>query len=214
VTNNHSSYDVLPPKKFQFVAGDLGLDFCNTVGGKRDAIPREHLNSCRDFISWCEQAGLLNKSEAAALFQKADRRPADGSSALNRAIELREAVYRIFAALAESKRPHAADLARLNVELARGLGRLRVVANQDGFAWAWANETAALDQALGPIARAAADLLAGQKVVKHVCQCKGDNCGWLFVDSSKNHSRRWCNMRDCGNRAKVRRHRLKQSKVR
>ena len=213
MVDNNSSYEVVRPKKFQFIAGDLGLDFCNTVGGKRGRIPRENLHTYGDFVSWCEQAGLLDKSEAAALFQKAGRRHAEGASVLHRAIELREAIYRIFAALAEGKKPQTADLARLNLELARGLGRLRVVADQDGFVWKWANEEGALDQALGPIARAAGDLLARGKVVKHVCQCVGDNCGWLFVDSSKNHSRRWCDMRDCGNRAKVRRHRLKQAKV-
>jgi len=53
-------------------------------------------------------------------------------------------------------------------------------------------------------------LLTSSQRLNQVRQCRGDNCGWLFVDGSKNHSRRWCDMRDCGNRAKVRRHRLKQ----
>ena len=201
-----------PAKKFQFVGGDLCLDFCNTMGGKRGGIPREYLNTCADFVSWCEQAGLLDQPEAKALLRKAARDPAGAASTLSRAVELREAIFRIFFALAENKSPRPADMDLLNSELAAALGRLRIRPYKERFVWKWANEGAALDHSLGPIARSAANLLTRGELLDHVSHCGGDNCGWLFVDSSKNHSRRWCDMRDCGNRAKVRRHRLKQAK--
>ena len=209
----HSLCDAPPVKRFRLVGGALCLDFCNTVGGKRGATTRENLNSYRDFISWCEQTGTVQKSEAEALVRKAACSGAEARRVLNRALELREAIYRIFAAVAEDKTPPAKDLSRLNAELALGLKRLRVSSGKDGFVWGWASEDEAVDQPLGPIARSAADLLTSAELLADVHRCQGDNCGWLFADSSRNHSRRWCDMRDCGNRAKVRRHRLKERRV-
>ena len=105
-------------------------------------------------------------------------------------------------------------VARLNFELAQALGRLRVTVAKgpNRFAWHWA-VNGALDYPLGPLARSAADLLTAEHFAGRLRQCCGDTCGWLFLDASKNRSRRWCDMRDCGNRAKVRRHRLKQSRL-
>ena len=201
-------------KKFQFVGGNVCLDFTNTVGGKRGLSTREYLNSYADFVSWCQQAGLLSKSIADVLVQAAALRPDESATALRGAIELREAIYRIFAALASDDSPQASDLEHLNAELSTHLGRLRVASNRKRFNWTWTSSDDALDQALGPIARSAADLLTSPHLLEQVRQCEGDTCGWLFVDSSKNHSRRWCVMRECGNVAKVRRFRMKSRRAR
>ena len=202
--------NVAPPKKFQFVGGALCLDFCNSVGGKRGVRSREYLNSYRDFLSWSEQAGLLDTRRSEELLRKVRRRPSGAADALKRAIRLREAVYRIFFELAENKRPAERDIGELNVELSRSLSRLRVAPAKNGFGWQWSAEHVALDHPLGPIARSAADLLTSDWALENIRQCQGENCGWLFLDSSKNHSRCWCDMRDCGNRAKVRRHRMRE----
>ncbi len=203
-----------PPKKFEFVAGDVCLDFTNTVGGKRGATTREYLNSYTDFVSWCQQADLLNESTADALLRSAARQPDESAATLRRAIGLREAIYRIFAALASDESPHVSDLDHLNDELSTHLGRLQVASTKKGFSWTWANADDGLDQPLGPIARSAADLLTSPHLLEQVRLCEGDTCGWLFVDSTKNHSRRWCVMSDCGNVAKVRRFRLKNRRAR
>ena len=202
--------DAPPAKKFQFVGGDLCLDFANTVGGKRGAVTREYLNTYADFLSWCRQAGILDPVQQERLASLAAAEPGEADSVLERAVELREAIYRTFATLAERRAPDAPDLERLNSELAAALCRLRVRAGEDGFDWRWAADEPRLEHPLGPVARAAAELLTDREAMAHVRRCQGDTCGWLFLDSSKNHSRRWCDMRDCGNRAKVRRHRLKQ----
>ena len=110
--------------------------------------------------------------------------------------------------------PQTADLDHLNAELSTNLGRLRVASSKKGFNWTWANADDALDQPLGPIARSAADLLTSPHLLEQVRLCEGDTCGWLFVDSTKNHSRRWCVMSDCGNVAKVRRFRMKNRRSR
>ena len=202
--------DASAAKKFQLVGGDLCLDFTNTVGGKRGAVSRENLHTYSALLNWLQQAGVVDPVQAHRLAQQAGRDPAAAGAVLSRALELREVIYRIFAAVIEGRGPVAADLQRLNAELASGLGRLRVERGAEGFRWGWRAESTDLAAPLGPIARAAADLLTNPRALPCVRRCGGDNCGWLFIDSSKNHSRRWCDMRDCGNRAKVRRHRLKQ----
>ena len=114
-------------------------------------------------------------------------------------------------AASKGKNADQADLATLNSELESSLGRLRVgkPKGEKGLRWEWEDDTLRLENPLGPVARSAADLLTHDDAVRQVGQCHGDNCGWLFVDLSKNHSRRWCDMRDCGNRAKIRRFRSK-----
>jgi predicted RNA-binding Zn ribbon-like protein len=203
--------DAAPAKKFQFVGRKLCLDFCNTVGGKRGVATREHLHSYDDWLSWCAQAELIDSSTFARLFKKGIRRPTEAAKVYARALALREAIFDIFSALADSKAPPANCIRLLNAELARSSGRLRISFNtrQDEFSWDWALENSPLDGPLGPIARSAADLLVSGSWRGHIRMCQACDCGWLFLDSSKNHSRRWCDMRDCGNRAKVRRHRLK-----
>src|SRR5438477_92083 len=138
---------------------NLGRDFCHSVGGKRGVRAREYLNSYRDFLSWCEQAGLTENSLSEARRREAARQPAEGAVVLNRAITLREAIYRIFLAVAEHKQPAERDLSALNAELGRSLNRLCVIQVKNGFGWQWSADSGALDHALGPIARSAADLL-------------------------------------------------------
>ena len=205
--------DASPTKRFQLVGGDLCLDFTNTVGGKRGVIARENLHAYRDFLSWSQQAGVVDGLQAERLATLAAERPSEAGEVLKRAVELREAIYRIFAAIVEGRMPADADLTRLNSELAPAMCRLRVGAGESGFGWQWAPDEPRLEHPLGPVARAAAELLTNHEDLAHVHRCEGDTCGWLFLDSSKNHSRRWCDMRDCGNRAKVRRHRLKQKRA-
>jgi predicted RNA-binding Zn ribbon-like protein len=206
-----STSDVAPAQKFQLVGGDLCLDFTNTMGGHRSGIAREKLNSYDDFTSWCRQAGIVTEHQASSMRRHAAEQPHSALSVLSRARDVREAIYRIFMAVIETRKPKDADLGQLNSELARAQNRLRLSACKDGagFAWNWTSQDGSLDEPLGPIARAAADLLTNHHTLAQVRQCGGENCGWLFIDSSKNHSRRWCDMRDCGNRAKVRRHRQK-----
>src|SRR5439155_4438392 len=163
-----------------------------------------------DFVSWSEQAALLDAGRAHELLRRATHRPSTGADALKREIRLREAICRIFLSLGENKKPAEDDIGELTVELGRSLNRLRVSPGKNGFGWEWNADAIEVDYPLGPIARSAADLLTSGRALENIRQCQGDNCGWLFLDSSKNHSRCWCDMRDCGNRAKVRRHRLRK----
>ena len=188
------------------LGGELCLDFANTVEYRLSDHTHEFLNSHRDLVLWSQHAGVLTDGQAERLLQEARRRPEEADAVLGRAIGLRETIYRIFTAAIGGCSPDSASLETLNVFLAQALAQLRVVSAGEGFAWDWAGngqDDQSLDRMLWPIVQSAADLLTSDELSR-VKQCAG--CGWLFVDRSRNHSRRWCDMRVCGNRAKARRY--------
>ena len=190
---------------FGLLAPRLGLDFANTLNSRLTAQPRELLNNYADLVSWSRQAGILTAREAEHLARQAACRPIEAVSVYERAIALREALYRIFAAVAGGRSPPAVDLETLNAILSDAFAFLRIVATGHGFLWAWSGVEDALDRVLWPIALSVAELLTSS-ALKAVRECAAPNCGWLFLDTTRNRSRRWCDMKVCGNRAKARRH--------
>ena len=190
---------------FDLSGGQLALDFANTVEDRPAAQPDDRLRRYGDLVAWARQAGLLTDDRARALLRRGAARPAEAMAVLPRAVALREAIYRIFLAVGGGGEPAPADLAALNGALADALARARLVPAEGGagFAWGWADDDA-LDRMLWPVVRAAADLLVGEDLAR-TRVCSAHDCNWLFVDTSRNASRRWCNMQVCGNRAKARR---------
>jgi predicted RNA-binding Zn ribbon-like protein len=194
---------------FSLIAGSLCLDFVNTVGGLRGGQAREYLPTYADLVRWSQQAGLLPGDAADRLLEAADRGD-EAQAVYARAVALREALYRLFVQLLDGTEPAPADLTTLNAELARALAHLALrFAPEEGFAWQWVGAEGALDRMLWPVARSAVDLLLSP-TVRALHQCAGATCGWLFLDTTKNRSRRWCDMASCGNRTKVRRHRARK----
>jgi len=190
---------------FDFTGGRLCLDFVDTVNDRVSA-PRDLLGSYDDLLAWGQQAGILSDADASALRDYAARYPADAAHALQQAIAVREALYRIFQAIALETSPTATDLAAFNAALAQTMIHGRIAPEAGGFAWHWDDSAARqLDRVLWPAIRSAADVLTSPDL-EHVRLCAADDCGWLFLDESKNHTRRWCDMKTCGNRAKARRH--------
>ncbi len=184
----------------------LCLDFANTADWHASDHPKEQLNSYSDLVSWAQRAGILTDCEAQQLSQESVRRPKEAAAVLELAIVLREVVYRILSAVANDRPPDEADLATLNKTLSRALPRLQVTRVGGRFAWGWSGAETALDRMIWPVTRSVADLLTSEKLAK-VGQCADDRgCGFLFLDMSRNLSRRWCDMKDCGNRAKAKRH--------
>jgi predicted RNA-binding Zn ribbon-like protein len=188
----------------QLLGGDLCLDFANTVGNHKSGEPRDHLANYADLIAWSRHAEILTAREAQQLLDDSLRHSAAANNVFNSALAFREAIYHIFTAIAESTSPKSADLDLLNGALANGLAHSRIMSTKDGFRWGWKDEIA-LDRMVWQIARSAADLLISGNLDR-VRQCGDAECGWLFVDATKNRSRRWCDMNDCGNRAKARRY--------
>lgn len=200
---------ITPLKPYQhdpdLSGGCACLNFTNTVGGRRPDRPREYLNSYTDLLAWSLHAGLLSEAQAEHLAGEAERCPAEAAQILAEAITLREAIYRIFSATARAEPALAEDLSILNSALGKALARLQVRPDPPGFSWCWSTAEDSLEAMLWPVARSAAELLTSADLAR-VRECAGDVCSWLFLDTSRNHTRRWCDMRDCGNRAKARRH--------
>jgi predicted RNA-binding Zn ribbon-like protein len=191
-------------------AGRLCLNFANTADWHASENPVECLNEYRDLITWGRRTETLTEAEARRLLKEAAARPAEAGRTLREAVELREALYDIFVAQARGEPPAPEALGVLNRFLARALSQARLRPNEEGFAWDWEGAEAALDRMLWPVAKSAADLLTSEER-ERVGQCADDRgCGYLFLDLSRNRSRRWCDMKDCGNRAKARRHYRRQ----
>jgi predicted RNA-binding Zn ribbon-like protein len=197
---------------FELDGGALCLDFANTVGGSRHGVRREHLHSYADLLSFSALTGLIDGEQASSLQAEAQLQPGEATAFFQRAIDLREGIFRIFDAIALKSAPSSEDLALLNHELARGSARQRVAPHEDHYEWTWEVNPLTMDLMLGPLARSAADLLVSADL-ERVRECAGDNCSWLFIDQTRNHSRVWCDMKSCGNRAKVRRFRQRSTMV-
>jgi len=190
-------------------AGRLALDFANTADWHASDQPEEKLNSYPDLVRWAEGVGILPEAEAEHLLRVETRRSEDAALVLERAITFREALYRIFSAITAGAPAEAADVSILNEMLATALGRLHLVSTQESFSWEWTAASDDLERMLWPVAQSAADLLTSAELSR-VGRCADERCGWLFLDMSRNRSRRWCDMKDCGNRAKARRHYARQ----
>lgn len=184
--------------KFDLSGSHLALDFANTVSQRHTDRPIERLASYSDLVEFARQTRLIAEEEARELRERAASRPEEAAAVVRQAVELREALYGIFAATARGEEPRRPDLQVLNGQLAR----FRL---DEGFRWEWASRPGGLDSFLGAILRPALDLLtSGPR--DRIRICAADDCVWVFLDSSKNRSRRWCDMTQCGNRAKARRH--------
>jgi predicted RNA-binding Zn ribbon-like protein len=190
----------------KLIGGVLCLDFVNTVDPRHAAERHDYLSSYPALVAWACHAKVIGTAEGERLLVAASGAGAEARRVLDRAIGLREALYPVLAGAADWQPPARRDLDRVNGEVGAALGHRRVAWSAEGFAWDWELSEPALDRVLWPVALSAADLLAGGPLDR-IRECPGGgNCGWLFLDISKNASRRWCDMRSCGNRAKVRRH--------
>ena len=182
--------------------GSLCLDFVNTVHCYGCADMGEYLNNYLDLVAWSRHVGTISADDAKTLSHRAVRHPAEAKSVHRRAIELREAIYRIFTISLEDRAEAEGDLAVFNDYLAGALMQSTIVKTDDGFSLETTGNKKKLDWMLNPVIRSAADLMIS-KELKQVKKCADPTCGWLFLDTSRNRSRRWCDMRDCGNRAKA-----------
>jgi len=188
------------------VGGSLCLDFVNTVDPRHTTDRHEYLVSYSTLVTWSAYAGAITTQDARRMRELGRRLPVEAHEVLSRAIKLRESLYRLFSSGLKQAKPSPGDIRCLNRELSHALAEASVAFSAKGPSWVWAASRPSLDRMLWPIVRSAADLLVEGRATK-VRECPGDEtCGWLFLDLSKNSTRRWCEMRTCGNRAKARRH--------
>ncbi|HEX8736005.1 MAG TPA: ABATE domain-containing protein [Pyrinomonadaceae bacterium] len=206
--------------KFKLIGGNISLDFVNTVNGRisspnkksgrdyYDAFPSDKLENYADLVGWSLKAGLIKESRAKKLLQLAEADSQAANAVLKRALNLRESIYRLFKSAMEGWQPEAEDLEKLNRELSVARRHQRLSAANKAFVFEWINDAEALDAMLWQISESAADLLVNGDLTR-IRRCVNDVCNWLFLDTSRNRTRQWCVMKDCGNLAKVRRFRAK-----
>jgi predicted RNA-binding Zn ribbon-like protein len=187
----------------RLVGGRPSLDFVNTVH-ERYVEPREdYLRDGRQYLAWAQAAGVLDRAEAERI-QAADGVTPGVMSEVRR---LREHLHEIFVARIHERAPDAAALAALDQWVQRAWRGSTVVADGTAVQLAWRPE--AIDAVL-PLRRIALDALeiiraTPRERLKECASTRG--CGWLFLDESKNNSRRWCCMDSCGTQEKMRRYR-------
>jgi predicted RNA-binding Zn ribbon-like protein len=183
-----------PLPKNEFAGGRLALDFCNSFSRGPGKGPRDRLGAPDMVLAWAARAGWPLEAAPGA----------DDVAALH---EFRAALIGMFDRLSEGEAPDPRHIERLNVEIARA-GASEYLAPEGTGRWRLVDRAGeALERLRHAIARDAADLLTGD--LARLKRCPAHDCLWLFHDSSKNLSRRWCAMDDCGSRAKMRRHRAR-----
>lgn len=189
---------------FSFSAGALCLDFANTCGD-RPTCAEERLHGARELVSWAVAAGLVDEAEARRFGRELDADPTGATALLDDAITLREAIFETCSSIASGRAPGDDHLEIINQALRQTLPNLRIGVHDGGCCWQWHGASSVRDRVLWPVVRSTADLLTSN-AADLIRLCAGDGCSWLFLDSSRNRSRKWCSMASCGNRAKARRH--------
>ena len=194
---------------FRCPGGTLCLDFCNSGQGIRGSRQEEWIPTYADLVDWLEAAGALTESQALRLRTGGAEAPQAAQQLFKRAIAFREALARVLLARTEGRAPANEDLRLIDAEYARTAPFARLSATDDGFAWTLDSSAAELDAALRPLVESAVSLLTSERLAR-LRRCGNSTCYWLFLDETKNCSRRWCEMASCGNLMKVRRHRAAQ----
>lgn len=187
----------------RLIAGDLCLDFANTLNGHTELSGHEYLHDYRDLVLWGRHAEVLSLRDSRELLKQAEAEPSDAENVFRKAITLRETIFRIFSALAFRRKPADADIDQLNQVWQDAQRHAQLMPSSTGFILGWDDEPS-LEGTSRRIALAAINLLTSERT-KRIGRCSGDGCDWLFLDTSRNHLRRWCSMDECGNRAKMRR---------
>jgi len=192
--------------KYNTETGWLCLDFANTVGWHASSNPEETITEYADLLDWSRQVGIVSTAEAEGLGGISKKKPAEAQAILNKARVIREAIYNILSNISHGLPVITADLTIINKAVAGMLSHSKLKSEDNGFIWDWDSKRERLDFILWPIVRSATELITSE-TLQRVGQCADEQgCGWLFWDYSRNKSRRWCDIRDCGNRAKARRY--------
>jgi len=205
-----------PDLPFKYVGGDPSIDLVNTVDWASRGPVDERLTDYERLTRWAEGAGLLNARQGSRLRARASEHPRAAERAHRDAVALRWQLRQIFDAIVQGKPVGAASaLAELNAGLSAALGQLELAPRGQGngergaLRWSWRDADERLDHILWPVMRAAAELLVSDESAR-IRECGGDDCGWMYVDRSRNGLRRWCQMEVCGTREKSRQRALRR----
>jgi predicted RNA-binding Zn ribbon-like protein len=193
--------------EFDLSGGILCLDFANTVSKREIAgQTRDDLPGYDELVFFARDSGVVSPQFAREILDFSDVKPRERDHVFHAAIRLREAIYRVFAAIANSQAANRKDVKLIEEFATEAMNRRQLTSGGHGYRWEWKRgKDENLAYFLWPIAQSAAELLTSDRV-RAVRECAAGDCAWLFLDESRNHSRRWCDMKVCGNRQKARRH--------
>lgn len=192
--------ELIKTDEFFFVAGNLSVDFVNTKIVENGA-PKDLLAGFNDFAAWAVAADLLEKSKAEKLITDWSGRT-EVEAIFAQALNFRKILREMFVGLARGKAVGKTAITAINYEIQNQSGAKEVRKTENGFEKLFRADFREPRQLLAPIAESAADLLCYGNPV-FLKKCEGDGCVLYFYDTTKNHSRRWCSMAGCGNRAKA-----------
>jgi len=192
---------------FKYIAGDPALDLVNTVDWTSRGPENERLTDFSRLVSWAEEAGVVSARSAATLRKRAATKPGEAAAAHHYALETRAALARLFGRMAAG-RAGSRDLHDFNRLLGPPLEQMRLLpAPTPGgqeLQLGWEERENRLESVVWPVLWSAARLLTSDEATQ-ICVCGGEDCGWMYVDRSRNGLRRWCQMETCGTREKSRR---------
>jgi predicted RNA-binding Zn ribbon-like protein len=199
--------------RFDLDGGTIALDFVNTVSGFRGGTPRDRIQGYDDLVYWALQAGVLDDAQARRLYAEASAHPRRAAEAHARAIAAREGLHDVLFAALERRVAPSAALEAVNRWIAEALSHRRVRPTAPGRFETVFEDDGDLLAFLRPVAADALRVIEAELAQDRVRICDEvdtGNCGWVFLDETKNQTRRYCSAKDCGNRAKQRRHRMRQ----
>jgi predicted RNA-binding Zn ribbon-like protein len=196
-----------PEPEFDLSGGAVCLDFANTVSER--GLPNrlfDYLNGYDDLIIFARDEDILSPQEARKLLRFSESKPWDRARIHRTAMGLRKAIYRVFAAAVQAQAATSKDLETIEKFARKAMTHRHLAYSGREYRWEWKyDKNEILSWVLWPIAQSAVELLTSERL-KKVRRCAAPTCAWLFLDESRNHSRRWCDMTVCGNRQKARRH--------
>jgi len=191
------------------VGGHPAIDLVNTLGGRPDTPDDEYLHGYTDLLVWCRRTGLVKDTQAQRLTAAVADHPNEADATLPAVLQLRAAVDAVLRARLAQRAPRGEDLDTVRRSYASAVHHAQLHLDDAGCQWNWpASHASDLRAPPGMIALTAFHLLDRARL-DQLGQC--GHCRWLFLDTSRNHTRRWCSMNACGAVLKMRRHRTKKA---
>jgi predicted RNA-binding Zn ribbon-like protein len=193
-----------PPKyAFDLTSGRLCLDFANTLDHRTSSQPQEKLTGFAELVAFGEQAKALSELEARELRDDTRENSREASAVFQRAVAVREVIFRILSAAANCRKVSPADVETFNTLVRRSHAQSLLLPGNEKAPWQRLDKGGNADRLIWRIVRSAVEILTSGDILR-VKSCAAGDCDWLFIDSSRSRNRRWCEMKTCGSRHKAR----------
>jgi predicted RNA-binding Zn ribbon-like protein len=198
-------------KNFEFIGGALCLDFVNTIHLYGAEDPGEELCGPEDLTAWAARAGILTPGELLRLQKQWERHPDQGKATIKEARSLRANLRSLFQRTIHNGSATPSDVDLLNGLLQKFPAAAKLEGASGEWQMQWRSSSDGTRRILFEVLKSAAELVSGR--LGSLRECASPTCTWMFLDTSKNHTRRWCDMRACGNREKIQRFRARVRKA-